>query len=314
MVDVAGGGHIGIGLETTHGTYIAPTKYAPVESENLAENRGDPWRKPMVGQAVTLGKVKGREHVAGSITMEAIPEIMAYFFIASRFGSTVVKTGAGPYVYTFTDSAVAHLKANSRSLTIVADRAGLGFAYLGCQTVSHRLFFDDGILKYEASVIGRQQTESYTPGTPTIPTEVPFAVDEVDIKLAGSSRLDIDSFEMSLDDNGEAKFNLSGAEAADYVKFGEHVGEASFEVDFESKADYALWVARTTQELILDVDKSANQKVNVEFHAGLYDNFEVGLGGIGDQVRASAGLRSVYAPGDTAATKVVLTTSESITV
>lgn len=315
MPDVAGGGHIKVALEATRGTYQAVTKTIPIESESLQEVRSDPWRSPLLGRAVVSGKVEGRSGVNGTITMEALPEAMAYFLIASRWGNNVQKTGASaPFTYSATDDAAAHVKGTLRSLSIGVDRAGIGFAYLGCQVTRTRIFFEDGIPKCEYTIMGLEESNAYTPSAPTDPTETPFAADEVTTTIAASQRTDLDSLEIVMDDNGEIRYNLSGQEAADYVKYGEFVGDASFEVDFESKADYALWIARTTQELILAANKSANQQFTLEFHGGIYDTFEVGLGGLGDQVRASAGLRAVYASGDSAAAALSIITAEDITI
>lgn len=317
MVDVAGGGHIGIALETTHGTYIAPTKYAPVYSENLQETRTDSYRVPLLGRAVASGKTPGRHHVEGDITMEALPEVMAYFLVASRWGNNVTKSAGPPYTYEAINDKVVHLKGNRRSLTIVADRAGVGFAYVGCQVVQTSITFGDGgVPMITYSIIGRQQTESYTPGVPTYPTELPFSVSEVDISIAGvSPRGDIDaeSTEFTLNDNGEPKFNLTGEDRADYVRFGEFIGEASYEIDFENKADYAIWVARTAQEIILTCNKSASQQFNLEFHGAMYDTFEVGLTSIGDQVRAAAATRAIHHVASGAAATMEIVTNESLT-
>lgn len=314
MVDVAGGGHVAVALETSNGTYVGPAHFLPVTSESLSEKRNDPSRATLLGRAVTTGKVKGRAHVLGDITMEALPQSMVYFLAASRFGGTIAKTGAGPWVYTATDSQLVHLKTTLRSLTIVIERSGIGFAYVGCQVASMKIFFEDGIPMVTYSIVGREETDSYSPGSVTDPTEVPFSADEISVKIATSSRVDIDSLEIDIDDNGEPRFNISGAEAADYVKWGEHDARASFEIDFESKADYSIWVALTTQELLLEITKGANQIISVELHAALYDSFEVGLSGMGDQVRASVELEAAYSSADTAATKIVLTSAVQITI
>jgi len=313
MVDVAGGGAIGFALETTHGSYIAPTNWATVTSESLREVRSDPWRKPIIGQAVTLGKVEGKEHVEGSLTMELLAETFVYFLIASRWGNNIAQGGSGPYTYTAKDDAAVHVKTNYRSLTIIADRAGIGFAYLGCQATSFRFFLEDGIPMVEVGIIGRHQSEDYTPGSPTIPTETPFAANDAVLQVSGSTRSDIDSLEISFDDNGEAVHNITSSAGADYVKFGEHEGEANFEIDFESKADYAIWVARTSQALTYVATKAANQKVDIDMHGPLYDTFEVNLSGIGDQVKASATLKSAYIHADTASTTIIVTTAANIT-
>jgi len=317
MVDVAGGGSVGIAIETTPGVFIAPVKYAAVMSESLQEVRTDSYRVPIVGRAVASGKTPGRQHVAGDITMEALPEVMAYFMVASRMGSNIIKTGVGPFVYTATNSSVVHLKAAKRSLCISVNRAGVGFAYLGCQVVQTRFSFGDGgVPMVTYSIIGQKQTNDYTPGAVTLPTELPFSVDECAISIAGvSPRGDIDaeSTEFILNDNGEPKFNLTGEDRADYVRYGEFIGECNYEIDFENKADYAIWVARTAQEIILDCQKSVNQKLNLEFHGAMYDTFEVGLSGIGDQVRAAAAARAVHNVAAGFATTMVITTQETIT-
>ncbi len=309
-IDVAGGGHVGLDLESTHGTFIAPAVFANVISETMHEVRADPMRKPIVGQAVTLGKAQGREHVEGEIIMEATPLVMAYFLAASRW--TITKTGAGPFLFSATDTALAHVKGNDRSLTLAIERAGVGFAYLGCQVSSFRLFVEDGIPMVAYNIIGREQTEDYTPGAVTIQTEVPFGADDIAVTLATIARVDIDSLEINLNDNGEARFNLSGNERADYVKFGEFEGSATFEVDFESKADYALWVARTVQELKAVWTIDANSIIDVELHGALYDTFEVPLSAIGDQVRATATMVAAYLLGDTAAATIELTSATDI--
>ncbi len=311
MPDVAGGGTLQLALETATGVFQAPVLTVPIENESLKEMRNDPDRSPILGRAVRQGKVKGREHVEGEIVMEALPTAMTYFLAASRWGENIVKSGAGPFVYTANDDAAAHVKTNDRSLSISVDRAGVGFAYLGCQVTNARFFFEDGIFKAAYQIIGREQTEDYTPAAGTDPTETPFAVDEVAITIAASARVDLDSFEFEFDDAGEAKFNLDGNEAASYVKFGEFTGKATFEVDFESKADYAIWVARTVQEVKLVMTKT--DIVDIEIHGGLYDAFEVGLAGIGDQVRASVEIGAAYLLADTAAAEIVHTHAVDIT-
>jgi len=316
-VDVAGGGYLGVGLETTHGTYIAPTAFAPILSETLQEVRTDSYRVPILGHAVTTGKTPGRQHIAGDITMEALPGLMAYFLVASRWGANVTKTGASaPFTYEAHDDKVVHLKDNKRSLSISVLRAGIDFAYIGCQVVQTTISFGDGgVPMVTYSIIGRLQSDEHTPMTPTTPAELPFSVSECELSVAGTPRgdVDADSAEIVLNDNGEPRFNLTGEDRADYIKFGEFVGEASFEIDFESKADYAIWIARTAQEVILTCNKAADQQLILEFHGAMYDTFEVALSGIGEQVRASAALRAVFNVAAGEAANLQLVTDQDLT-
>ncbi len=312
MVDVAGGGHLVVWLETTHGTYLAPTVFCPIESESLQEDRQDKWSSAIIGRAVTTGKLKGKESVSGSITMELLPETFVYFLIASRWGNNLAKTGSGPYVYTANDDAAAHVKTNFRSLTIGVDRAGIGFTYIGCQATGFRFFWDDSVAMVEVTIVGREQTEDYAPGAVTAPAQVPFGGTETSLTIASSARTDLDSLEVSFDDAGEAKMNITSQAGADYIKYGEHVAEATFEIDFESKADYAIWVARTVQEILITITSGATAIITIELHGALYDTFEVPLSGMADQVKATATLRAAYVSGDTAASEIIVTTPASI--
>jgi hypothetical protein len=315
-VEIAGAGHIGVALEVTRGTYVAPAKFVPFTAESLMQPRTDPWRTPIIGKNVVMGKVQGRRHVEGTITMELLPEVFVYFLAASRYGDNIQKTGAGPYTYTAKNGTAAKLDDTLRSMSISMKRGGIGFAFVGCQAGGFRFFAEDGVPYVEASIVGLEQTEDYAaPGSPTVPTEQPFNSTETTVDIAGSTRADLDSLEINLNDNPEPRFNMSGQEGADFVKWGEHVADASFEVDFESKADYAIWEARTTQELILACNKSASQQVTVELFGAIYDSYEVsGAGGLGDLIRASASLRAVYAGGaDDGADSIEVITAENLT-
>ena len=313
-IEIAGAGHIGVALEATYGTYVAPAAYVPFIAEDLTMPRTDPWRSPIIGKNVTLGKVQGRRHIEGSITMELLPEIFAYFLVASRYGDNVQKTGTGPWVYTASNGGAARLDGTAnRSLSLSMKRGGVGFAFVGCQVGRFRFFATHGVPYVECTVFGSDETNDYaSPGTPSVPTEVPFNSTEVTVDIAAAQRTDINSLEIVLDDNPEPRFNMSGQEGADYIKWGEHICEAQFEADFVSKADYDIWEARTVQELILDCNKSANQRVQVELHGALYDTYEVsGAGGLGDLITASGAMRGAYTAGDDAADEIIVTTNVS---
>ena len=97
------------------------------------------------------------------------------------------------------------------------------------------------------------------------------------------------------------------------MKFGEFDGRASFEVDFESKAAYAIWLALTAQEVKVVCTKGASQILDFELHGATYDSFEVTMAAIGDQVRASAEVIASFAVGDSAAAQIKLTIATDIT-
>ena len=44
-VGIGAGGYVGIAFETTYGTYVPPTKYFPIKSENLKFMQDTYWRR-----------------------------------------------------------------------------------------------------------------------------------------------------------------------------------------------------------------------------------------------------------------------------
>jgi len=89
-----------------------------------------------------------------------------------------------------------------------------------------------------------------------------------------------------LDDSGEAVFRL-GSLAAAYVKFGERSVEASVDMDFENKTEYAAYRALTERELLFESDLDANNFIHITTYATIMGSYEVGLDGQGDLIRAS---------------------------
>src|SRR5262245_59108658 len=119
-IGIGASGTMGFAFEATQGTYVAPTVYFPIYSENLQYKQGGKQRRPIRGLADVIGVVQGNSWIEGDITMEALPMATAYFAYISR--NTVVKTGAGPFVFTCTPSAAAVGPVNaakgSASITI----------------------------------------------------------------------------------------------------------------------------------------------------------------------------------------------------
>src|SRR5690349_23175591 len=122
---IGGGGVVGIALETVAGTYVAPTKFVPINSESLAHRQATTWRRPIRNSVDTLGAVAGNVNVEGDMNIELVEDVLPYFLMASRLN--VVKTGAGPnYIYTATPTANA-TPAKTLSITVV--RNGIVYGY-----------------------------------------------------------------------------------------------------------------------------------------------------------------------------------------
>jgi len=94
---------IGYKLETTWGTFVAPTRFIPLKSESITEQI-DPLESEgiLAGRRVLTSEQwgQGNVEVSGSIEHELYQQGCGLLF-RIMFGA-VSTTGAGPYVHTFT--------------------------------------------------------------------------------------------------------------------------------------------------------------------------------------------------------------------
>src|ERR1700712_2562342 len=118
-------GFMGIALETTPGTYQAPTLYVPIESEGLNYMQDTVWRRPIRQSADIIGAVDGNSRVEGDISGEAFEDVVATFLRAAR--TTFTKAGTTPnFTYTIVGSPNA-VPAKTLSITVI--RNGIPFGY-----------------------------------------------------------------------------------------------------------------------------------------------------------------------------------------
>jgi hypothetical protein len=133
-VGVGGQGFLGVAVETTPGTYVAPTTYVPILSESFQYTE-DRYISPAIRKSTIANDVKQNfYHAEGDIDMEVDTSTIVYFLHACRL--TVVKTGAGPYNYVYTPSAGASAgpsgnNATVKTLSITVVRNLQVFKYVG---------------------------------------------------------------------------------------------------------------------------------------------------------------------------------------
>jgi hypothetical protein len=278
---------MGVALETVAGTYVAPTQYIPIESESLQLTQDTIFRRPIRASADVVGAVPGNARIEGDISMEALESTVALMMHASR--ATVVKSGtASPgFTYTFTGSANA-IPAKTMSFTVV--RNGIVFGYTGCVVGSFSFTVEDGLLKYNPTILGRDETVQSMP-TATwltgLPAE-PYGAGKYSLEVPSASVItDSDGFEFSVDDSPEAQYRLKSTAAAAFIAYGERSVTATLERDFENRTDYDAFKAVTASSITLTGTKGANNSISMIMPASIKDSYEVGLSGQGDLTRAS---------------------------
>lgn len=299
---------MGVAIETTPGTYLAPVKYVPFMSENLKIEDEMQVRRPIRQSADAIGMVAGNVHANGDIEMEALEDCIIHFLYASR--TNIVKSGVNPnYTYTITPTAVA-VPVKTLSLTII--RSDQVFAYTGCVVGSFKFSISDGMLQFGCSIVGRNEASQSTP-TATWPTTVPFGAGTYSVEIPTATPVtDTDTFEWSCEDNAEPQFRLKSTDrGADFVKFGERDVTITMGRDFITRADYDAFKALTAQSITVTASKGANNSISLVTPVTYKESYEVGLSGQGDLNVADINYRAVI-DGTGNSYTIVIKTQESI--
>jgi hypothetical protein len=289
---IGAGGIAGLAFETTAGTYVAPTKFFPFNSESLQKMQDTVWRRPIRNSASVIGAVPGNVHTEGDIQMEALSDVVPYFLYASR--TTVTKTGAGPYTYVIKPAPLA-TPNSGRTLSITLVRNGVVFGYTGLVVSSFTFTIDNGLLQFNCSMVGSDESTQSSP-TATWPTTTPFGAGQYTLEFpTGTPLEDFDTFTWTSEDNAEPQYRLraAGARGAKFIKFGEHNSTLNVERDFQTRADYDAFVALTSQSLTLTASKGASESIALNLSAAIADTYAINLSGQGDLVRGTVSYQAV---------------------
>ena len=285
MPSIGASSVMGVALESTPGTYVAPTKFIPFESESLNYTQDTNWRRPIRNTAGIVGAAPGNAHVEGDLEMEALSDVVALLLHASR--CTVTKTGTAPnFQYVFVPAPVA---VPTKTMSVSIRRGAEVFGYVGCVISSFTLTIDDsGAMKFSCSIVGNNEASQSALTGIVWPTTSPFGVGQYSIEIPTSTQVfDCDNFEFQSEDNADPQFRLKNTTGAQFVAFGESNATISVERDFETRTDYDSFKALTAQSLTMVATQSANSEIAILMPVAIKDSYEVSIGGQGDLIRAS---------------------------
>lgn len=283
MTDIGASGVLGVGLEDTPGTYQVPDKYIPFNTESIKYNINPVERRPVRATAGLVGLIPGNATVEGDIEFDITMDTLLYFLVATR--CTYTKTGAGPYVYTFTPTSNA-LPVKTLSITI--KRGSETFGYTGCVVVSFTLTIgDDGKMTCTASILGRNE-ESVADPIPTWPTAPVLQAGMYVLEIPTATQVyDADTFEFSSEDNGQSNSRIKDTPGAAFVNFGESNATLKVARDFENRTDYDSYKNGTSQSITLTATADANDILKIVAPVSIKTSYEVNIGGQGDLIRGS---------------------------
>lgn len=309
---LSGSGWLGLALESTKGTYVAPTVYVPIISESFRYVE-DRYFSPQIRQATEVSDVKqGYYHIEGDVELEADVNFLPYFLFCTRHTPSFA-TG----VYTFVPSTAGSTSTAAsgmvqRTMSVTITRNGVEFGYSGCTCGTIRFFIDGGILKFATTLMGEKDNTAGT-DTPTWAAPSLFGADASQIFVAasgtsptfGAASTDFNGYEFEANFNASAQNRIVSSRSASYVSFGETEINLTTELDFIDKTEYNNFVATTTKavQLLSTIGgatfTAATQAVEVTVNRGVYETYDLGLSGLGDLIMAGVTMRGIGIAGGT---------------
>ena len=204
-------GHIGLGLESTFGTGVAPDIFFPgTESINhtIPQLRDEnPW-----GGLDDLGSDPGRQSFAGQINLQAYPATMGHLMNA-LLGGVTVAGGGPPYVHTFKRAAKVSATQARPGYSMQVSKGGEHWRFSGGQCTQVSLTQNAGDrLAVSSDWLFKAATE-VSAATPSLPTLSPFRFKHVAHTLGGSDFDLIDSLTINMSNGIEAENLQDGTDA-----------------------------------------------------------------------------------------------------
>ena len=310
---LSGSGWLGLALEAVKGTYLAPTIYVPIISENFKYVE-DRYYSPQIREDTIVSDVKqGYYHIEGDFEMEVDVNFNPYLLFCTRHTPSFA---TGVYSFVPSDAGSTSTAASGmvqRTASITIERNGIEFGYSGCTLGSLRFWVDGGILKMGGNLIGEMDNAA-TGDTPTWAAPSLFGADAHRIRLdvsgttptfAAAPVEDFNGFEFEANFNAEAQNRIVADRSASYVSFGETELSLTTELDFIDKTEYNLFVATTQKAIRLEsliggvTFAAATQAFELTIYRGVYETYDLGLSGLGDLIMAGVTMKGIgIAAGD----------------
>ena len=308
-VGIGAGGILGVAIEAVAGTYVAPTKYIPFNSESLKYNTNPVERRPIRNSAGLIGVIPGNATVEGDIEFDISADVLLYFLVASR--CTYVKSGTAPslsYVFTPQSNALP-----AKTLSISIKRGDEVFGYTGCVVGGFTIAIDsDGKFTATVNIFGRNEA-TQAALTPVWPTAPVFYAGMYSLQIPTATQVfDADTYEFSSEDNAVVNSRIRNTPAASFVNFGESNATVKVERDFDTRADYDSYKAGTARSITLEATADVSNKITILTPVAIANTYEVNIGSQGDLIRASIEYASVVGAGGFHY-RITIITSENIT-
>lgn len=273
------GAQLGIAAEETYGTFKAPTRFLPFETESLAFTPNYVKSKGLkAGQMAQAQKLhrKTTGIVGGDLNLEFLDQGMGLIFDMLHGNAVVPAKVEGKektYVQTH-EIGRSEPFGKSRAIQVGRpDTAGVTqpFSYLGCKFVTVTLSIEQGGMAMLAvTVAGRRETEAEALAEATYDADtVPFTFQEMALHIGGAPAANVRSVSIACTIPQPERFLLGNEGLTSEPIVNEYVDvTANATLEFAGLADHERFTKETVSELKL-VAKGA------EIEAGQFFGSEV---------------------------------------
>ena len=308
---IGGGGYIIVALEATNGTFVQPDAAGaiavPILSESL-KYTSEPYYSPQLRQQTIVSDVKqGYYHVEGDIQMEADPRFLPYFLHSTRH---TIGFSAGVYTYAPSSAGSTSTAASGnvqRTMSITISRNNALFGYAGCTMGGYEWTIEDAVLKVTFNVLGlSEQAPTGTPAPTWVAPDL-FGADAHAISVAasgtaptfGAASIDYNGYTFRSEFGAEPQNRIRRDRSASYISFGETVANLETELDFINRTEYDNFVATTQRAVRMESINggasfaAATSGVQITQNRMVWEDYDLGLEGIGDLIMAGVNGRSI---------------------
>ena len=300
---------LGLAVESSRGTYVAPTKWVPMRSESLTVSQSLTYRRNIQGTADPQAPFAGNLTISGDIELECYPDVIPYLFKAMRTNET--KTNPSYYQYVYIPLSTAQ---STSSLSFYIERNGVRFAYAGCSITNISFNINDGILVATATVQALSEA-TQSAASESYSNNSPFSTGDYTVYVPNSSSItDVDNFTFSIEEGGEVNHRLNGSQNPASITMGERTVSCQMDRDFDSRTDYDNFKSAnsTSLKILADVAGGGTRQLQFEVPQVNMESYDVNIGGVGELVRASVNYTGSYVSSSTAAYTVTIRTNENI--
>lgn len=302
---------IGYAQEVTVGTPVTVTRFIPLVSESIQTERERLESAGIIGGRRVLQSLQwngGNLTSGGDIQHELYTRGLGLLF--SNIFGTVVTSGAGPYVHTFTPGDLL-----GKALTVQVGRPGSSgtvypFTYAGCKVQSAEIACSAGeIATLGLTVVGMTESTATGLAVATYPTGYgkPFKFNHGSVTIGGVStkvKSATITIENGLDDGRRfiGQQTIDEPLEADYRMYG-----GTLDIEFTDLTHYNRFVAGTEHALVLNFTAGTESLVitcNVRF-----DGETPAVGGR-ELLRQGLAFKCISTGADSTAITAVMTNSD----